>query len=79
MSSETLKAFIDEQVNSYAKRIIEKGDSSDELAVGELFFYTTLKSVLNNNAGKKELGLLDAINDTLQHLGKIESGTTFYK
>ncbi|MGF0240281.1 hypothetical protein ACQR3P_11330 [Rhodococcus sp. IEGM1300] len=79
MSSETLKAFIDEQVNSYAKRIIEKSDSSDELAVGELFFYTTLRSVLNNKAGKKELGLLDAINDTLQHLGKIESGTTFYK
>ena len=79
MSSETLKVFLDDKINDYAQRIIDKGDGSDELAGGELFFYTSLRSAIENKAGKKELGLLDAINDTLQHLGKVEESTTFYK
>lgn len=78
MSSEELKVFLDQKVNDFAQRILDKGDATDELAVGELFFYTSLRSAIDKKAGKKELGLLDAINDTLQHLGKVEAGKTFY-
>lgn len=79
MSNEKLSAFIEEKINSFAKNIISKGDASDEVAVGERLFYTTLKSAMNGKAGKKEPGMLDAINDTLQYPGKAESGTTFHK
>ncbi|MFP3515876.1 hypothetical protein SB766_06725 [Pseudomonas sp. SIMBA_077] len=79
MSNGDLKEFIENKINLYAHRVISKGDAIDELAVGELFFYTSLRSALNGNAGRKEVGLLDAINDTLQHLGKVENNTSFYK
>jgi hypothetical protein len=34
---------------------------------------------LSGKATPQDLGLLDAINDTLQELGIVESGKTFYK
>lgn len=79
MSQEDLVKFVEEKINAFAQRMINKGNSTDEVAVGELLFYTTLRSALSGKVGKKELGLLDAINDTLQYLGKVKNGTTFYK
>ncbi|EGY29465.1 hypothetical protein Rin_00005510 [Candidatus Regiella insecticola 5.15] len=59
-----------------------KGDSLDDVAVGKLLFYTSLREALKGKGcklGNKEVGLLDAINDTLQHLKLVAPGKTFYK
>jgi hypothetical protein len=80
MSSPDLRSFIDQKINDYSKRIAGKSDSMNELAAGELLFYTSLRSVIDKTAGKKEIGLLDAVNDTLKFLepDKFQAGKTFY-
>ena len=78
MQNTKLKAFAEEQINLSAKRILEKGDKADEIAAGKFDFFIALRSVLSGYLDKRELGLLDAVNDTLQHLGLVESGKTFY-
>jgi hypothetical protein len=35
--------------------------------------------VLSDKATPQDVGLIDAINDTLQELGILEKGKTFYK
>lgn len=40
MSNEILKAFVEEQLNIAAKKIIDKGDKTDEISSGKIdFFY----------------------------------------
>ncbi|WP_336804120.1 hypothetical protein [Erwinia aphidicola] len=78
MQNAKLKAFAEEQINLSAKRILDKGDKADEIAAGKIDFFIALRSVLSGDLDKRELGLLDAVNDTLQHLGLIENGKTFY-
>lgn len=82
MSQTSLVEYVNEQIDSNAKLIKDKGDSSDDIAVGKLLFYTSLREALKGKegkVGKKELGLLDAINDTLQHLKLVALKKTFYK
>lgn len=78
MSNETLKAFVEEQLNLAAQRIVDKGDSSDEIAAGKIDFFIALRSALSGDLDKRELGLIGAVNDTLQHLQLIEAKKTFY-
>ena len=49
------------------------------MAVGEITFYVALRRVVNNQGTLQDMGMMDAINDTLQTLGLIEEGKTFYK
>ena len=74
-----MEDFIEGKLNKYAERIIKRSDRSDEMALGELSFYMALRRVINGNATMEDLGLMDAINDTLQEKGIIEKGQTFYK
>ncbi len=78
MPNETLNAFVEEQLNLAAQRIVDKGDNSDEIAAGKIDFFIALRSALSGDLDKRELGLLGAINDTLQHLQLIEGNKTFY-
>ena len=39
----------------------------------------SLRSVLKGTATKQDIGLMDAVNDTLQALEIIETNETFYK
>ena len=39
----------------------------------------SLRRILDGNANYEDIGLMDAINDTLQELGIVESNKTFYK
>ena len=71
--------FIETQINKYAEKIITRGDASDELALGEITFYMALRRVLAGKATLQDTGLMDAINDTLQQLGRLDKGQTFYK
>jgi hypothetical protein len=75
----SLNELIEEKLNHYAQKIVTGGRQSDELAVGEINFYIALRRVVNDKGTPEDLGLMDAINDTLQALGKIETGSSFYK
>ncbi len=74
-----LEEFIENKINTYAQDIIDKGDKYDQLSLGEISFYMSLRSVLKGTATKQDIGLMDAVNDTLQALEIIETNETFYK
>ena len=69
-----LNEMASKQINTYAQKIITGGDKADEVAFGKINFYAVLRRVANNQATLQDLGMLDAINDTLQTLGFIEEG-----
>ncbi|MFM8332994.1 MAG: hypothetical protein ACKN9T_15020 [Candidatus Methylumidiphilus sp.] len=75
----SLEAFIEEKLNQYAQKIIDGKAASDELALGELNFYAALRRVASGKATTADLGLFDAINDTLQQLGVLAEGETLTK
>lgn len=74
-----LSDYIETQLNEHAQKIVTRSQRSDEMALGELTFYMALRRVLGGEATMQDLGLMDAINDTLQQLGRVEKGETFYK
>ncbi|NEP91191.1 MAG: hypothetical protein F6K18_32760 [Okeania sp. SIO2C2] len=74
-----LSDFIENKLNDYAKSIIEGSAKRDEIALGEMTFYMTLRRALTGKATLQDIGMLDAINDTLQEKGVIEPGKSFYK
>jgi hypothetical protein len=74
-----LSQHIEQKLNQYAKSIQDSGAKLDELALGQTFFYMALRRVLTGRATPQDIGLMDAINDTLQVLGLVEPTKTFYK
>ncbi|MEB3355910.1 MAG: hypothetical protein VKK04_04235 [Synechococcales bacterium] len=74
-----LHTFIEEKLNYYAQKIISGGKKTDEMAVGEITFYTALRRVLDGQGTLQDVGMMDAINDLLQEKGLVEAGHTFYK
>jgi hypothetical protein len=79
MPQANLIDFVNEQININAKKIIEKGNASDNIATGKLDFFTSLRAIVEGKASSKELGFIDAINDTLQYLQLLDAKKTFYK
>ncbi len=76
---ESLKQFVEEKINHYAQSIVTGTDKQDQWALGELQFYMSLRSVINGGNDRVAMGMLDAVNDTLQHLGIISKEQSFYK
>ncbi|EGJ35594.1 MULTISPECIES: hypothetical protein [Moorena] len=74
-----LNDLIEEKLNYYAQKIVSGGSKTDEMAVGEITFYVALRRVVNGKGTLQDVGMMDAINDTLQSLGLVEEGKTFYK
>ncbi len=74
-----MEQFIEDKLNSYADKIKSGSAKVDELALGELSFYMALRRVLDGRGTPQDLGLMDAINDTLQLKGILEEGKTFFK
>ena len=74
-----LNDLIEEKLNYYAQKIVSGGSKTDEMAVGEITFYVALRRVVNGKGTLQDIGMMDAINDTLQSLGLLEEGKTFYK
>lgn len=74
-----LESFIESKLNHYAKAIAEGSAKVDEHALGEMVFYMSLRRVLSGKATIQDIGMMDAINDTLQEIGILESKKTFYK
>ena len=75
-----IKKYTDENLHKYAQRIAdETSQKVDEHSLGKVQFYMALRRILDGNANYQDIGLIDAINDTLQDLGIVESQKTFYK
>ena len=74
-----LLEFVEKQINYYGQAIVDGKDRMDDLALGELSFYITLRRVLKGTGTLQDKGLIDAINDTLQELKVIDAKKTFYK
>lgn len=79
MANENLQTYVEQQINEAAQKIIDKGDKLDEVAQGKLEFFIALRHILTGSKNNRALGHIDAVNDTLQHLGLIDSSKTFYK
>ena len=75
----SIETFIEEKINKYAALIVKQGERGDDLALGELTFYIALRRVRAGKGTTQDLGLMDAINDTLQELGHLPNNASFYK
>ena len=69
-----------DNLHKYAKKISdETSQKIDEHSLGKVKFFFALRRILDGKANFEDIGLMDAINDTLQELGIVESKKTFYK
>ncbi|MEX5539567.1 hypothetical protein [Pseudomonas poae] len=64
-------------INSLAQRIIDAGPKIDQVTHAKLGFYLSLRRVIKKNANPSDIGVMDAINDTLQKLSIIDAHKTF--
>ncbi|WP_144138543.1 hypothetical protein [Paraburkholderia sp. BCC1884] len=74
-----LAQLVEEKINESASRIIKGGVGTDDISLGKLSFYMALRRVQQKKATAQDLGLMDAINDTLQALALVKEGRTFYQ
>ena len=75
-----LKKYTDENLHKYAQKIADvTSQKIDEHSLGKVQFFMALRRILDGKANYQDIGLLDAINDTLQDLGIVDSKSTFYK
>ncbi|NEP44893.1 MAG: hypothetical protein F6K35_39005 [Okeania sp. SIO2H7] len=76
MKKEEFLQFVEDKINSYAQRIIDSKDKTDDLALGELTVYMALRRILKGEERRtQDYGMIDAFNDSLQKLGVIKEGT----
>lgn len=74
-----IETWVQDQLAALPARMARGGAEIDDLALGKLVFYASLRRVLGGQGSPQDVGLLDAVNDTLQALGIVESDTTFYR
>jgi hypothetical protein len=74
-----LATWTNEQLTNLAERMQSGGSDIDDFAVGSMSFYAALRRVISGEGSPHDVGIVDAVNDTLQQLGLIEPGTTFYR
>jgi len=75
-----LLRFIDEQINLAAQRVVTKKSAQlDDIAYGKLGVFLGLRRTLQNNATAQDIGMLDAMNDSLQFLGLLDKSQTILK
>ncbi|EPJ77521.1 MULTISPECIES: hypothetical protein [Pseudomonas] len=71
-------ASIEEQINLASQRIQKsKSATFDDLAFGKLGFLLALRRVLNGVGSAEDLGLMDAVNDSLQALKLLDRNKSF--
>jgi hypothetical protein len=71
--------FINDRLQHYGEAIRDTDGDAEDHALGEITFYAALRRLRKGRATKQDLGLLDAVNDTLQELGILNKGQSFYK
>jgi hypothetical protein len=72
-----MKSFVEAKINEYAKAILDGSDKRDAHAMGELHFYMALRRILKGDGTIQDIGMMDAVNDTLQELRLVFEGATF--
>ena len=72
-----MKSFVEAKINQYAKAILDGSDKRDAHAMGELHFYMALRRILKGDQTIQDIGMIDAVNDTLQEIGIVFEGATF--
>ncbi|PHN32332.1 hypothetical protein [Pseudomonas sp. ICMP 561] len=70
--------FVEEQI-AQAEQKLYTGKSArlDDVAYGKLGFYLALRRVLEGTSTSEDLGLIEAVNDTLQALQLLDGDETF--
>ncbi|ALU63252.1 hypothetical protein ACA40_22060 [Pseudomonas syringae pv. lapsa] len=77
MSNTELTAFVEERVTRAQQTLADgKVSKLDDVATGKLSVFLPLQRVLQGTGTPQDLGVLDAINDTLQSLKILEDKET---
>lgn len=72
------ETFVEDQINLAAQSIATKKSAKlDDIGFGKLVFFLSVRRALQGSANAEDIGLLDAINDSLQVLGVLDSSKTF--
>ncbi|SDW94647.1 Thioredoxin [Pseudomonas syringae] len=72
------EVLIEERIQRAAQKFADKKTGElDDMAQGKLGVYLALRRTLQGRATAQDLGMLDAINDTLQSLKRLDPGETF--
>lgn len=78
MSKADFEQFVETQINQAAQAIVtRKSNKLDDVGFGKLGFYLAVRRALSGTPSSEDLGLLDAVNDSLQALGLLGRGGTF--
>jgi hypothetical protein len=78
MKKSVFKTFIEDEINLAAGKIIAKGSTSDDVALGRLHVLQSLRRTLDNKSTPEDVGTWGAINDVLQRLGVLDSKETIF-
>ena len=77
MNDSDFAAFVEEQINKAAQKIIDsRSQRYDEHSHGKLSYLLSLRRVISRKATAEDLGRQDAINDVLQALEIIKPNET---
>lgn len=78
MSKVDFETFVEGQINQAAQSIVtRKITRLDDVAFGKLGFYLVMRRAMDGTASSEDLGLLDAIDDSLQALRLLDGDETF--
>ncbi|WP_339452773.1 hypothetical protein [Pseudomonas sp. EA_5y_Pfl2_R50] len=78
MVKSELQAYVEEQINLAAQRIIDKGATSDDLAVSRLNVLLSLRRTLDSKTTYEDLAMWGTINDVLQQIGVLTDKETIF-
>ncbi|ANY89586.1 MULTISPECIES: hypothetical protein [Pseudomonas] len=78
MKNSDFAAFVEEQINKAAQKIVDSSRHRyDEHSHGKLSYLLSLRRVISKKATAEDLGRQDAINDVLQALEIIKPNETY--
>ncbi|KQW26485.1 MULTISPECIES: hypothetical protein [Pseudomonas] len=78
MTKAELETFAREQVVLLQPKAGNTEKASGQIAKGKLQFFEALVAVYGSTPTPEQLGLLDAVNDTIQKLGAFGPDVTFF-
>ncbi|KIK89417.1 hypothetical protein FCH79_09055 [Pseudomonas koreensis] len=78
MTKSDLRAYVEEQINQAARRIIDKGTTSDDLAVSRLNVLLSLRRTLDSKTTNEDLAVWGTVNDVLQQIGILSGKETIF-
>ena len=71
------RKFAEDRIKRYEQMLAN--NKADESVLGQLQFYMAYHRVLTEEGDKRDLGMMDAVNDLLRLKGLVKSRDCFYK